>query len=259
VSAVAQEPKLARPAVSDLPVCVAVPTSEIGRFMMFTMSLAGTLQPVGSRIHAAASVNVTENLNTIIREMTPTEATCWILGDDHVWPADTLMVLLRTLDEHPEIDILVPLVMKRNPPWVPVLYHLLPGEFNEDGIQLVRTFDAREIPEDGVFEVDAAGSAGMLVRREALDLMGDPWFHSTPDSAGRNVILNEDITFCLRARELGLRVFATTGATLGHLGIYNVRPVRQEGRWGAMTEFSTADDQFRELFMPLPETMGAQP
>jgi len=76
VSAVAEVETIPRPKVTGLPVCVALPTSEIGRFMMFTISLAATLQPPGSRIHAAASASVTENLNAIIREMLPTEATC---------------------------------------------------------------------------------------------------------------------------------------------------------------------------------------
>lgn len=241
-----------RPLLSTTPGVVALPTSEIGRFMLFTISLAGTRQPLGSRIHAAASANVTENLNSVIREMLPEEGWVWVLGDDHVWPNDTLQVLLAEMDAHPEIDILVPLVVKRNPPWVPVLYHKL-DQFDENGIQLLRTYAFQEIPPEGVFEVDAAGSAGMLIRREVLDTLGDPWFNSTPDKEGRQVVLNEDITFCLRAREAGFRVWATTAATMGHLGIYNVRPVRhpESGAWVALTEFSSADEQFQHLFMPL--------
>ena len=238
------------------PGCVALPTSEIGRFMLFTISLAGTIQPEGSRIYAAASANVTENLNSVVRQMLPEEKWLWVLGDDHVWPNDTLQVLLQEMDAHPEADLMVPLVTKRNPPWHLVLYHTLEGQCNEDGIQLLRPYTYEEVPKEGVFEVDAAGSAGMLIRREVLDAIGDPWFNSTPDREGRQVIMNEDITFCLRARELGFRLFATTAATMGHLGIFNVRPVHREGRWGALTEFSSADEQFKHLFMPLE---GEQP
>ena len=239
--------------LASQPGCVALPTSEIGRFMLFTISLAGTVQPRGSRIHAAASANVIENLNSIVREMMPDERWLWVLGDDHVWPTDTLQVLLAEMDAHPEADLMVPLVVKRNPPWHLVLYHLLEGRYDENGIQLLRPYSFEEIPPSGVLEVDAAGSAGMLIRREVLDAVGDPWFNSTPDRDGRQVIMNEDITFCLRARELGFRLFATTAATMGHLGIFNVRPAYRENRWGALTEFSSADEQFKHLFMPLEE------
>ena len=247
-------PVRTRETIADKPGCVALPTSEIGRFMLFTMSLTGTQQPSGSRLHAAASASVTENTNSIIRDMLPTEKWVWLLGDDHVWPGDTLQCLLATMDAHPEIDILVPLVTKRNPPWHLVLYHVPEGERNEDGIQLLKALDWTEVPESGVFEVEAAGSAGMLIRAEVLDALGDPWFYSTPNTDGKQVILNEDVTFCIRAREEGFRVFATADVVLGHLGIFNVRPMKRDGRWGALTEFSSADEQFKHLFMPVEQT-----
>jgi fructose-bisphosphate aldolase class 1 len=50
---------------AGLPGTVAVPMSEIGRFAMFTVSLAGTRQPPGSRLSVMASASVTENLNAI--------------------------------------------------------------------------------------------------------------------------------------------------------------------------------------------------
>ena len=243
--------KYERPKLSDQPGVVALPTTEIGRFMLFTVSLCGTVQPQGSRLHVAASANVIENCNSIIRDMGKNDAWLWLLGDDHVWPGETLMTLLHTMDDHPEIDILVPLVAKRNPPWHLVLYHLLDDVRDENGIQMLRAYEWTEIPEEGVFQVDAAGSAGMLVRRHVLDTLGDPWFNSTPDLEGRQVVMNEDITFCLRAKEAGFNVWATTAATMGHLGIYNVRPVFREGRWGCLTEFSSAEEQFKHLFMPL--------
>lgn len=259
MSATAEAKVPFRSSLATSPGCVALPTSEIGRFLLFTISLAATIQPHGSRLAAAASASVTENLNAIIREqMGPQDKWLWVMGDDHVWPADTLMVLLHTLDEHPEIDMLVPLCAKRNPPWVPVLYDRLAGQTDENGIQLLKQWDwpdlTRVVNEQGdVFPVDAAGSAGMLIRRHVLDRLGDPWFSSTPDTAGRQVVLNEDLTFCLRAKDEGFTLAATTRATLGHLGIFNVRPVKKGGRYGALTEFSSANEQLRHLFMPLTE------
>lgn len=222
---------------------IALPTAEIGRFTMFMVSLAGTRQPENTHLSVMASASVTENLNAVIRQLRDEDEWVWILGDDHVWEHDCLLRLLDAMDANPEIDVLVPLVVKRNPPWHLVVFREA-GEY-EDGMARWAPFMWEEIPETGTFEVDAAGSAGMVVRREVLDRIGDPWFRSTG-----GVVLNEDVTFCSDARTHGFRVFATADVTMGHLGIFNVRPTRRGGRWGALTEFSSPEEQFRHLFMP---------
>lgn len=229
--------------LSKSPGTVAVPMSEIGRFAMFTVSLAGTLQPAGSRLSVMASASVTENLNAVIRHLNEDSQWIWILGDDHTWENDCLLRLLAAADATPEADILVPLVVKRNPPWHLVIFH--EDGAREDGLPRWRPFEWGEVPETGTFEIDAAGSAGMLVKREVLETMGEPWFRSTG-----GVILNEDVTFCLDARSHGFRIFACADVTMGHLGIFNVRPMRRDGRWGAMTEFASPDERFQSVFMP---------
>jgi len=107
---------------TESPGTIALPTSEVGRFMLFTVSIAGTAQPPGCFLNAMASASVTDNLNGVIRALRDEDRWVWILGDDHCWPNNTLMELLQTMDDNPEIDILVPLVVKRNPPWHLVLY-----------------------------------------------------------------------------------------------------------------------------------------
>lgn len=226
------------------PGTIALPTNEIGRFAMFTVSLASTRQPENSNLTIMASASVVENLNQIIRMLRPEDEWVWILGDDHVWQPDCLMELLRILDDTPDADILVPLVTKRNPPWYLVLFHDSGFDEKHD-MPMWKPFSWDEIPETGVFEVDSAGSAGMLIRRHVLDTIGDPWFENTG-----GVILNEDVNFCVKARNEGFRVFATADVTMGHLGIFNVRPLKRDGQWGALTEFSSPEEQFRHIFMP---------
>ena len=242
--------------ISESPGTIALPTSEVGRFALFTVSIAGTQQPDGCYLDASCSASVTENLNGILRRLRDQDEWVWVMGDDHVWASDTLMRMLETMDAYPEIDVLVPLCVKRNPPWHLVLFDEV-GEQDEDGNPLFRPIPWERVPESGVFEVDSAGSAGMLVRRAVIDALGDPWFYSTMDTEGRQVVLNEDVTFCTRVRhEHGFRIFATADVAIGHLGIFNVRPLFHEGRWGALTEFSTMEERFRHMFMPVEETAG---
>lgn len=209
--------------------------------------MSSTKQPTGTQLVARASGSVTENINDALNYLREEDAWVWIIGDDHVWHPDTLVKMLDISDETPEADILLPLCLKRNPPWHLVLFHK--GDIrDEDGVQAWIPYDWSEIPQTGVFEVDGAGSAGMLIRRYVLDEMGYPWFEST-----NGVVLNEDVHFCLKARELGFKIFATADVALGHLGIFNVIPMYREGRWGAMTEFASTEEQFKHIFMPGPE------
>lgn len=239
--------------LAQSPGTIALPTSEMGRFLLFTISLSGTNQPAGCYLNATASASVTENLNNIFRSIRDMDEWVWIMGDDHCWPNNTLMQMLEIMDDHPEIDVLVPLCVKRNPPWHLVLFDEV-GTHTDDGTPMFRPIPWERIPTPGnpPFEVDAAGSAGMLIRRHVIDTVEDPWFYSTMDGNGRQVILNEDVTFCTRIRhEHGFRVYATADCVLGHLGIFNVRPMHNGDRWGALTEFSTMDDKFRHVFMPV--------
>lgn len=230
--------------LADAPGTIALPTAEIGRFTLFTVCLASTRQPEGTNLNVSASASVTQNLNQAIKDLRPQDEWLWIIGDDHTWAPDTLTRMLEILDDTPDADILVPLVVRRNPPWHLVVFH--DAGYLSEGLPQWMPFRFDEIPDTGVFEVDAAGSAGMLIRRHVLDQIPAPWFES---SGG--VYLNEDVIFCVKAREHGFRVFATADVSMGHIGIFNVRPLHQDGRWGAMTEFSAAEEQFRHIFMPV--------
>lgn len=230
--------------LSDSPGTIALPTSEVGRFALFTITLACTMQPPETNLATMASASIVENLNQAIRQLRDIDEWVWIIGDDHTWQKDALMNMLSILDDNPEVDVLVPLVTKRNPPWHLVLFHET-DDFDEAGCREWLSLKWSEIPETGVFPVDASGNAGMLIRRKVLDEIGDPWFENTG-----GFVMNEDVNFCERIRRAGFGLYATADVTLGHIGLFNVRPMYHEGRWGALTEFSTPEEQFKHIFMP---------
>jgi hypothetical protein len=232
--------------LSESPCTLVIPTSEIGRFVLFTLALAGTVKPDNSLVSMQCSAAVTENLNSALRQLHPDHETVWIMGDDHVWDSSVLMDMLAIMDENPEVDILVPLVVKRNPPWHPVIVHSL-GQVSDEGI-----------PMFGLLEIDAAGSAGMLIKRWVVDELEPPWFYSTPSIDGRTALLNEDFTFCTYAKSIGARIFATADVVIGHLGVFNVRPLYRNGQWGALTEFSTPMEQFRHMLLPVEYVMAGE-
>lgn len=224
------------------PGTIGVGCGELARYTAFTMSLATTEQPDGTRLAIVTSASVVDNLNAIVRDMRPDDHWLWLVGDDHCWEPDTLTKLLDTM-EHEDAQVVVPLCARRNPPWDLVIYRDETGT-DENGYPIWQPYRYDELPAEGVIDVAAAGTAGMLVRRDLLDELGDPWFGSTAGT-----VLNEDLWFCKRATDLGARIVADTAVRIGHIGTYRVWPHLRGEVWGTYTDFAAVGDGKQSLFL----------
>ena len=181
----------------------------------FAMALLHHQTPPDSKLIATKSVDIVGNMNTIVRGMHG--EWLWILGTDHVMDFDLCRKLLDEL-ARPEVDIVVPVCLKRSPPYDPVIY----SHQNEKDEYVGYT----DLPQSGLHEIWAAGSAGMMVKRWVLEAIGatdGPWFRN--DDKG----LNEDLTFCADARAVGARLWVRADALLGHIGQVSVWPAFRDG------------------------------
>jgi hypothetical protein len=175
----------------------------------FAVSVIHHQSPPGTKLIWTQGADIVGNMNAIVRGMVG--EWLWLLGDDHTFDFD----LLQRLLEH-DVDVVVPVCLKRSPPYAPVVY----SHQNEDGEYV--TF--LRLPRRGLVEIHAAGSAGMLIRRPVLDAIGDPWFETHGG-------LNEDLSFCAKVREAGLRLWCDTESSMGHIGQVEVWPEWREGEW----------------------------
>jgi hypothetical protein len=77
---------------------------------------------------------------------------------------------------------------------------------------------ATDYPPDKVVRCDATGSAAILIHRGVLEQMyakyGPAWYDRVPAQEGA---VGEDLSFCLRARELDIPVHVDTGTKTTHL------------------------------------------
>lgn len=190
---------------------IGVVADEMSRYSAFSVSLTGLDKPGGWTVHYALGRNIPGACNTLVRDFEGD----WLafMGDDHIFTTDWLRRMLRVADEG-KLDCLVPLVLMRRYPFAPVIYE----GASEDG----RLRIMHKIPPNSLIRVYAAGSAGMLVSRSALDRLGPAPFAFSPLAGGD--MLGEDLTFSARLREAGIPIYCHTGISMGHLTTMAVWP-----------------------------------
>lgn len=201
-------------------ICVA--SGELARYPSFAASLVQVIRPKGTHIEWNCGLNVAANFNSALRVMlsNPEWQWAWIMGDDHEFDPAILIHLLER-----EKDIIVPLVVRRQPPFIPVLFkEPLPdtpyGQFPPHWWH--------ELPAHGLLEVHVAGSAGMLIRRHVVEAMDDPWFEA--GGHGKE-LTNEDTLFCRKARELGFQIYADCDTQMYHWTPMALVPLRTDKGW----------------------------
>ncbi len=201
------------------PGTIVVTASSLARYAEFWLSIEAAKVPNGTRLVAARGADIPYQLNEGVRRMTGDW--CWFLGDDHTFDADLLMNLLDR-----QLDVVLPVVPRRDSPFVPVLMH---GPVQSN----MRRYLWKEIPTSGLFQLphgDSAGQAGALVRKPVLDRLGDPWFEGGQLTPGR---LMEDMYFIQRLHDLNVTMYVDCDQVMPHIANITITPQRHNGRWYA--------------------------
>lgn len=200
-------------------------TGGVPRYFQFFDSLERTKVPTGTKLQRAFSCNPARNSNSLVEHMQG--EWLWIQGDDHTWSDD---LLLKLLDR--DADVIVPLVPRWGPPFFPVIFK----EFDPKGNTTVYTWEEIELLSRRleVITVEAAGSAGMLVKKKVLDAMEKPCFRvglMGPDE------LSEDVEFTWKANQLGFNVVADLTCFMGHATSAIITPSRlKNGKLAIMAD-----------------------
>ena len=224
--------RVTRAAGTRPPGTVAFMTAGLGRYTAAAQCMVALEKPEGTRSEwFSGGVNIGANRNIVAARFTG-DWLCMI-DDDQVFAPDLLLRLLRHLHDD-RVDIVVPLIVRRNPPHAPVL---LIGAARKGPRAKVVELEQRDgkvrfllqqvslANQQGLQAVEAAGSGIMLVRRRVFERIESPWFE-------RKGELGEDFHFCLKARAAGCGVFCDFGLAAGHVTPMAVWPTRQpNGRW----------------------------
>lgn len=135
----------------------------------------------------------------------------FMLDDDMIFPVDIFTQLYTRMVKNPEVDICACLAFQRREPYNPVIYIQREGFDPVCKDQYYSNEVVKNYPKDTLFECDAVGFGGVLIKTKVIATLNEPYFMSTNPSG-------EDVLFCYHARKAGFRVFVDTACKSEHLG-----------------------------------------
>jgi len=194
---------------------IMVSGGEFLRFGGFVHSLNTVKRPKGSRLNLMQSISIVDNMNTCVESMTGDWL--WIQADDQIFRDDALALMLKAMYDE-DLDILVPLIIRRSPPFVPIAFRDFDPELG------YAPWPLWELPEKGLVECVAAGSGGMLVRKRVFDRIREAQGHDDIFEYQAGTQLREDLYFCEKATALGHKIHLLVDVTMGHRGGFTVWP-----------------------------------
>lgn len=143
------------------------------------------------------------------------------LDTDMVFQPDLFERLSADLDEGREY--VCGLCTTRRDPIIPVIYDYI--KFTEkDGPQSHCILD---YPKDKVFEIAASGFGCVMMTVQLAKDIGEVFGHPFAPIPG----FGEDLSFCMRASQMGRRMFCDPSVRLGHIGYktYAIEDVEKGG------------------------------
>ena len=131
----------------------------------------------------------------------------WI-DSDMVFPDTLLMDLMRDIEQEKK-DIVAGVCHMRKEPYKPVLWSKLRQgltAFENESECLV------DYPRDGLFEVEGCGFGCVMMKTEVIASVRDKY----ADLFGHLPGYGEDLSFCIRARGCGYRIWVDPKVQVGH-------------------------------------------
>lgn len=125
------------------------------------------------------------------------------IDSDQVIPEYTLSRLLQH-----DVDVVGGLYCRKLSPHTPLAFTM-----KQDGFYWF-------FPEKSLVECDAIATGCMLIKREVFSKITPPWFYYEPSPNKHNYweTTTEDMTFCKRLREAGIKVHIDGSLHIGHIG-----------------------------------------
>ena len=134
------------------------------------------------------------------------------LDSDMTFEPDLMEKLMADIEGRDDIDAVTGLCFGRRPPFKPCIYKRL--EIKRDGNMVMPIAENWfNYPRDQLFEVEACGFACVLMKIDTLKATGIYGQVPFYPIGG----MGEDLTYCRRAKDLGIRFWCDSRLKIGHL------------------------------------------
>ena len=137
----------------------------------------------------------------------------FFLDSDMTFRGDVLRKLLEDAEEN-NIDIVTGLCFTRRQPIRTAIFSKCEYSIDKDGQLFPDAVNYMDYPKNALFPVAACGMACCLIRMSAVDNVLKNY--GLPFSPAQG--WGEDLSFCIRARELGHSIYCDSRIKIGHIG-----------------------------------------
>jgi hypothetical protein len=131
---------------------------------------------------------------------------------DTIPPYDAIKKLVKVCEDGADIATgITPILRRDEKGEANIIFNVFTKvEKNEQGISM------ESVDKDtGVVEVVRCGGSCLLIKRSAFIKIGDPWFKNVFNAEYTSYV-GEDLSFCDRAKEEGLKIMCDTSIVCGH-------------------------------------------
>jgi hypothetical protein len=133
----------------------------------------------------------------------------WI-DDDMVFDPEAIEMLLMH-----DVPVCSGVVTRRHPPYSPTMYHIVADEDSQLTTRMV-PFGTYPLDKPFYYPNSGIGTAFMLLKRQVIEEMEQPYFASPPTNRG--TVRGEDYYFCFKLGAKGHRILYDPRIPIYHMG-----------------------------------------
>lgn len=193
---------------------IAIPCMDVMP-VQFVQSLLFMDKPDDCRCVLASGSLVYDSRNELIARARESGADRILFVDsDMKFERDMMTRLSADIDAG--CEIVSSLCFKRRPPFTPVIYSQM-ELIEENGKKIPTAKVMHDYPQADLFEVEAVGFGCVMLSMSAVEKVIDAF---GPYPFAPALGFGEDMSFCMRARKAGVKIWCDSRVRVGHVGYY---------------------------------------